>query len=338
MTETTWAIQEKQPQLYTMMDRVLKANRVGHAYIFEGMSGAGQIDLVKYIAAYFVCQADNKPCGHCQRCRRIQSEDYPDLIHVKPEGQSLKIDQIRGIKQKLTISALEGDYKFFVIEQAETMTTQAANSLLKFIEEPYPNMFIFLLTANKDALLPTILSRCQILHFQQLNPSQFEVTLKEVGMGDQMARVLSHLTNDITKAQEMANDELFNQQMKQIVRWLELLIIRDPRAFTIIQTQLIKLTKDREDALRGLELMGLAWHDLLVMKLNESQYLANDMLSDELIYPQQKAKWAPLLPKLTIADIAKGVYLVNHTQRMIQQQVTVQGALEYFVLAWWKKD
>ncbi|WP_255377061.1 hypothetical protein [Aerococcus sp. 1KP-2016] len=163
---------EKQGDLTAMMDRVVANDRLGHAYIFEGMMGAGQEDMALYLAAGLNClnpSITGQPCGECNHCVRILREDYPDVLHVrpgddkgndktkanifatdeeieqakqsedkaKPESNAIKIDQVRELKHRMSMSSTEGNHQIFVIHEAEKMTTGAANSLLKFIEEPY---------------------------------------------------------------------------------------------------------------------------------------------------------------------------------------------------------
>ncbi|MHA6381564.1 hypothetical protein ACX3VT_08490 [Aerococcus sanguinicola] len=123
-------IQAKQPELTALMDRVLRQGRLGHAYIFEGEAGAGQAEMADYVAAALFCQGEDKPCGQCRNCQLLVQGDLPDLVHVEPEGQSLKIDQMREIKQELSLTAMGGGHKVFIIHDAEKMTNSAANSLL----------------------------------------------------------------------------------------------------------------------------------------------------------------------------------------------------------------
>ena len=92
------------------------------------------------------------PCGVCNECRRIIEKEHPDVVEIEPDGQSIKVDQVRFLKSEFSKSAVEGNQKVFIIFAAETMTTSAANSLLKFIEEPVGNTVAFLITSNRNLI------------------------------------------------------------------------------------------------------------------------------------------------------------------------------------------
>ncbi|MCZ0717906.1 DNA polymerase III subunit delta' [Aerococcus kribbianus] len=338
MAENTWLIKDKQAQLVTMIDQVLANDRLGHAYILEGMAGSGQEDMARYIAAALLCPNAEAPCGHCQICQRIQNGDYADFLTIAPEEQSLKVDQIRQLKQELTISPMEGDYKIFVINQAQTMTASAANSLLKFIEEPSLNMLIFLITPNRDALLPTIQSRCQVIQFPALNSQDFAELLMQAGINSQQAHLLAHLTNDRDQALALAEDEVFSQAVKVSAQWLPLILQKDPRAFTMVQTTIKGLSDDRRQHIQFLRLMAFMTRDLMHLALADAKQISDQYLEENLVFPHYQANYSKWLNHCQLADLIQGQHLLHKAQLMINHQVAVQAALEYLVLAWWQAD
>lgn len=330
-------IAKKQTELTAMMDRVVANNRLGHAYIFEGMVGSGQEDMAIYLAAYLNClDSDDQqhPCGKCNHCRRILSYDYPDVFRIKPDGNSIKIDQTRDLKERLSMSSLEGDNQIFIIHEAEKMTVNAANSLLKFIEEPHENVYIFLLTSNRDAILPTIVSRCQMIHFPQLNQAALQALFEEAGIKPSMATTLTALTNDVEEATNLANDEDFQQRLSLSQQWVEQIVKKDPRGLTMVASDWMKGPKGRADILQALNLVAFHFHDLLYLLLHPNEGQANQ---DNLVFPNDFGKYQAIVNKLTVADASKALHLVGQAQRMIQSNVSVQAAMEYMVLAYWKK-
>ncbi len=134
---------------------------------------------------------------------RIEHEEHPDVTMVEPDGLSIKVDQVRAIKEEFAKSGMESRRKILIIEDMDKMTTSAANSLLKFIEEPEGEITILLLTTEIQQLLPTIVSRCQIIHFPVRNVHDRieEIVAREIPQAS--ATLLANLTQDADEAQEI---------------------------------------------------------------------------------------------------------------------------------------
>ena len=177
-------------------------DRVGHAYLFTGPRQVGKTTLARSFAMALNCEASSlaeRPCGHCRPCKLIGDGRHPDVRLLLPEvsgrGKSaLKIDQIRGLQQELSLTPTEARYKIAIIKQFDAANQSAANAFLKTLEEP-PNHVILLLTASEaDALLPTITSRCRTIALRPLPTNSIEQVLGESyrAKPDQ-AHLLSHL-------------------------------------------------------------------------------------------------------------------------------------------------
>ncbi len=161
---------EGQERAITLLSRALANSRLAHAYLFAGPDGVGKTTVALDLAALLFCRRpeQGRPCGACSGCRQFASGNHPDFFRIRPEGAAIKIDQIRGIKKSLYFPPLEGDLRVFLLEEAQTMRREAGNSLLKVLEEPPPGN-LFLLTGNTaGVLLPTIVSRCQVIPFTAL--------------------------------------------------------------------------------------------------------------------------------------------------------------------------
>lgn len=138
--------------------------RAVHAYLLTGADPAGLQDLAKYLAQSLICERrPDGPCGECRACRKVAEGNHPDLHWVRPSGASLKISQMHEMRELSWLRATEAPGKVFVVDQAESMTTEAANSLLRILEEPPGGATFILLSSQPQQLLPTILSRCQRL-------------------------------------------------------------------------------------------------------------------------------------------------------------------------------
>lgn len=155
--------------------------RVAHAYVFSGPEGVGKRTAALLLAQALNCPTakEGLPCGECSSCRKIREGSHPDVQIIVPQDGSLKIEQIRQLKQAVALKPYEGRWKVFILEGAETLTDQAANSLLKVLEEPPSFSVLVLLAKEAEQLLPTILSRCVVLRFHPLPVAQVAGLLEE---------------------------------------------------------------------------------------------------------------------------------------------------------------
>lgn len=165
-------------QAKRVLQNALVQNRVAHAYLFHGPAGAGKTTLARAFAGALLCEAVSEDsCGRCSVCRRMASEHLPDFFALNPAGNNIKVEQIRDLQKKVQLKPYEAARKVYLINQAETMTTEAANCLLKILEDP-PKETVFLLTTiNQFSLLPTIISRCQSIPLSRVPLAEIEEML-----------------------------------------------------------------------------------------------------------------------------------------------------------------
>lgn len=179
----------------TMLRNMLAAGRVPHALLFAGPPGVGKMLTARTLAAALLCGGGrDEPCGGCPSCRLIGQGAHPDLVILAADGTSLKIDQIRALQHEAALAPYNGNGRVFLIEEAERLTAQAANSLLKILEEP-PEGTVFILTAaSQHAMLPTIVSRCRIFSFRPLAPDVLERLLQAQGAAPTAAAVAARVS------------------------------------------------------------------------------------------------------------------------------------------------
>jgi DNA polymerase-3 subunit delta' len=160
-----------QPKALRLLNRALASGRLAHGYLFSGPDGVGKATTARIIAKMLLCRQaapGEAACGHCPGCGKFESGNHPDFLHVKPAGAAIKIDQIRELKKALIYSPLESNTRVIVIEDIHTMRREAGNSLLKLLEEPPAGNLLILLADDSEQLLPTIVSRCQVIPFYAL--------------------------------------------------------------------------------------------------------------------------------------------------------------------------
>ena len=239
---------QNQPLVYSQIKKSVEHGRLAHAYLFEGDQGVGKHELSLWLAKRLFCTqvVDNEPCNECNNCLRIAAGEHPNLWQIKPDGQSIKVDQIRQLQQEFVRSGFESRLQFFTISHADKMNASAANSLLKFLEEPAGSFVAILETDSPGKILPTIQSRCQILHFAPLNTQALVAKLVQTGIGTESATLLAALTNSYQKAVEISQEEWFNEAKAAVSQWYLYLANNDLMAFVYVQKKLTALAKEKE--------------------------------------------------------------------------------------------
>ncbi len=195
-----------QPQLFKEFNQILKSDRMNHAYLFSG--DFASLDFALYLAKSRFCEnlQDGLPCGKCRECQLIAENEFSDVKIVKPSGQVIKTDTIRELMRDFSRSGFEGKSQVFIIQDCEKMHVNAANSLLKFIEEPQSSSYMILLTSDENKVLPTIKSRTQIFRFPK-NKSLLVEQAEKAGIFKTQAEVLAELAKTPNHLDELMQDK-----------------------------------------------------------------------------------------------------------------------------------
>ena len=155
-----------------ILKRTIKLNKISHSYIFWGTEGIGKKAIAKEFSKKILCLQDHNNDCDCKSCIEFDSNNNPDFQLVEPNDGKIKIEQIREIQRKVAEKPIISDKKVYVIDNADTMTTEAQNCLLKTLEEPPEYIAIILICSNEDNLLSTIKSRCTRMHFEPINDEE----------------------------------------------------------------------------------------------------------------------------------------------------------------------
>ena len=201
-------------------------NRVSHAYILNGERGSGKKMLANLFATTLLCESGNsEPCGKCHSCRQAESGNHPDIIRVTHEKpNSISVDDIRTqVNNTVDIKPYQGPYKVYIIPQADLMTPQAQNAILKTIEEPPAYAVFLLLTENAETLLPTINSRCVMLKLRNIKDTLIRKYLMEnLEIPDYKADMCTAFAQgNVGRAIMLANSEHFNEIREEAVQLLK---------------------------------------------------------------------------------------------------------------------
>lgn len=242
--------------------------KVSHAYILSGEEGMGKKTLADAFAMTLLCEEDGKePCMQCHACKQVLSGNHPDLIYVTHEKPaSMGVDDIREqINDTIMVRPYSSQYKIYIVDEAEKMTVQAQNALLKTIEEPPAYAVIMLLTTNPDAFLPTILSRCVQLKLKPLKDSVVKEYLEEkLHVKDIQAEIYSAFARgNLGKAIHLAQSEDFKMMYEEI-----LTLLKEIKEMDISQLlDVIRKLKDNNtDIKECLNFMQMWYRDILMYK------------------------------------------------------------------------
>ena len=237
-------LKELQPKIVDRFERILEQDKLNHAYLFTG--NFASFDLAQKLAQSRFCQ--NKmgvwPCGECRSCRLIDEEDFSDVTVVRPQNQIIKTERIRELLKNFSESGVEGNEQVFIICEAEKMHLNAANSLLKMIEEPQSDVYIFLLTSDENLILPTIKSRTQVFHFPK-NEAYLVAKLEESGLLKDQAQLLAAYSQTLEEAQNLQTSKSFFDVTQVCQRFVDLCLAKNDLAFLQV-ARLSSLADDKE--------------------------------------------------------------------------------------------
>ncbi|MBW1997962.1 MAG: DNA polymerase III subunit delta' [Deltaproteobacteria bacterium] len=202
--------------------RVMGRDRTPHAYLFVGIPGIGKRTTARAFARFINCLAPvgEDACGKCIPCRQFVDGNFPDIQEIEPEGQTIKIEQIRELNRAFGYKPVSGGYRVTIIQKAEKMTEEAANAFLKSLEEPPERNIIILGVAEPLDLLPTIVSRCQQVSFRPIPPEMIAKWLVEKkGVEEEQALVLGRLSEgSLGKALEMTEGDYLTKRQDDILK------------------------------------------------------------------------------------------------------------------------
>lgn len=287
---------ESQSKLFEEFSQIIRENRLSHAYLFSG--DFGSFDMAIWLAQSRFCLTpeDGLPCGNCRPCRLIAQGEFSDVKLVEPQGQLIKTDTIRQLTREFSQSSFEGQAQVFIIRDADKMHINAANSLLKFIEEPQSQIYIFLLTADDSRILPTIKSRAQLFYFPK-NRTYLEDLLQREGLLLSQAKILADFAKDDAQALHLAKDN----KALDLINAVERL------------TQSLLANQD------------LLYLDLAKLAVQCGEKSEQEMVWDFLTYQLGKDIQNPKARRwLELVYEARNMWLAN---------VSFQNALEYMVLS-----
>ncbi|MBT2692169.1 DNA polymerase III subunit delta' [Bacillus sp. ISL-55] len=326
MAKTWDELERIQPNVLKMIKNSILKNRIAHAYLFEGMRGTGKKEISILLAKSINCQAPvdgYKPCESCLNCKRINHGNHPDIHLVEPDGLSIKKGQIQLLQEEFSKTGVESKNKLYSIVHADRMTKNAANSLLKFLEEPHAGTVAVLITEQAQQMLPTILSRCQLINFTPLSPKNMAEQLIAIGIQPQMAPLLAQLTNNLEEALEISNDDWFAQAQKIVLKLYEVLKKNSLEAMVALQENWFMHFKEKEQIDRGLDLLLLIFKDLLYIQLGKK---------DQVVYLNESSRLEQFALQTSGRRLTEQMAAILEAKRKLHANMNPQLLMEELVL------
>lgn len=325
-----------QSRATSLLQKGLETGSLAHAYLFVGLAHVGKMTLALNLAQAVNCTEPDAPCGKCSACQRISQGKHADvqIIGLKADGDEtgtksrseISIEQIRNIQYSVSIPAFEGKFKVFIVDEAERLSIEAANCLLKTLEEPSNRVVFILLTVNESLLPATVISRCQRLELFPLPVVEIETALvKQWGIEPEKSRLLAHLCHGcLGWAVHATDDAVLKQRSEQLDELTGLPDADGEERFAYAARLATLFSRDSALVQQRLELWRDWWRDLLLVKIGLKETVTN---ADRL--PALLAT----ADKYGLRQIREYIESIRMASRQLRQNANPQLVLEVLMLA-----
>jgi DNA polymerase-3 subunit delta' len=314
-----------QDRAINFLKQVMASEKVPHAYLFVGIPGVGKTTTAVALTQAINCQApvNQEGCGQCKSCRQLMGGNFPDFEIIRPDGQNIKIEQIRELNRSFGFKPIAGGYRISIVQQAERMRDEAANAFLKTLEEPPEGNILILNVTEPLNLLPTIVSRCQKVPFRPIPVrliSDWLLTKKD--LDEEKALVLARLSGgSLGRALEMWESDFLEKRQDCLFNLIKLTGLSLVQALELALESTGKDKKREIDASGDGGIFGLlsiwkTWYrDLLVLKTEgPEELLINVDFSHKLKNIEKSFKIENLINSILVIEKAQRDLL--HTRNM----------------------
>ncbi len=311
-----------------LLQRAIKNGKVVNSYLFLGSEGIGKKFVGLQFAKALNCLGEEAEkgdaCDHCSSCKKIDHGIHPDVLLIEPEGVNIKVDQVRQLQKDLAYRPYEGKRRVCILTAADRMAPNMSNILLKTLEEPPLHTVIVLLGNNSRLILPTILSRCQLIRFNPLPvPLVSQWLTENKGLDEAEAHRLASLSEGSPGKALEIQEEIRQIQREPLLKdWIGLKSLSPER----IGSWVGSLPTDRESLLLILEVAKTLLRDLVVMKTLKKE--------PDLIHSDLLAVMEPMATDWSLSSLLKRIEILNHTALAIKANANTSLALEAMMLSW----
>ncbi|MDY5212731.1 DNA polymerase III subunit [Intestinibacter sp.] len=285
----------------------IKSNMISHAYMFEGPNGVGKNTMARELAAILL-EMENL-------------FNSPDYIEIKPDGNSIKIAQIRKLQSDILVKPYKS-YKIYVIDEAQKMTVEAQNALLKTLEEPPKYAIIILITDNKESLLDTIKSRCEIIKFTPIPMREVANYLTMSGVDEKRASLLANFSRgSMKKAIELSESEDFHLMREEVQKYVETFLGGNLIEIMDIQSS---IEKYKDQITNVLDLMINYFRDIMMVKENVDNSMIINL--DRLVFIKNMSN------KTTYSQLSKIIDIIEETKNKLRSNCNFNISIQVMTL------
>ncbi len=311
-----------QEQMKEHLQNALQTKKVSHAYIIQGEKSSGKEFIAKVFSMALQCEKQGvEPCNECRSCKQALSGNHPDIIYVTHEKpNTISVEDIRSqVNNDVAIKPYSREYKVYIINEAEKMTVQAQNAILKTLEEPPAYVVILLLVSNVQTLLPTILSRCVTLHMKPVSDRLVKKYLmEELQIPDYKAEVcVAFARGNIGKAKSLASSEEFDNVKNEALALLK--YIHDMELQEIVQA-IRKINEYKLEISDYLDILSIWYRDVLLFKATAD---ANHLVFREEIQAIRK-----VVARCSYEGIETVLHALDKAKKRLEANVNFELTME----------
>ncbi len=313
-----------------LLRRSLDEGRLAHAYMITGQRHLGKMTLALDLAMAVNCTAPERPCGECTQCDRISRGLHTDVKVVEIDidtGVTIKIDQVLEMQREISLAPFEGASRVVIFDESERLTEDAANRLLKTLEEPPDRVLMLLLASDTGAVAPTLSSRCQLLELKRVSGATIVDALirnndVEAPLADQIARIARGRPGWAFRA---ASDPEILENLSSKLEELEQIVAGDiEERFAHAAGIASAFGKDRVAGRGDLDMWLDWWRDLMLVKAGTPEFM---------IHVSRLEIMRAASAKLTTEQIARAIAAIRETASLMERNVNSRLALEQLFLS-----
>lgn len=306
--------------------KAIANHKVSHAYILTGEAGMGRKSIANAFAMTLLCEkGGSEPCMTCHSCKQVMSGNHPDLIYVKHEKPgSIGVDDVREqINDTIMIRPYSSYYKIYIVDEAEKMTVQAQNALLKTIEEPPSYAVIILITTNQEAFLPTILSRCVQMKLKPLKDFTIKSYLTQnLHIPERDADICAAFARgNLGKAIHLASSDEFKELFQKVMVLVKNVGTMD---ISMLLDCIREMKEQNFDIGEVLDLMQLWYRDVLMFKVTKDMNL--------LIFKDEYKMINETGEKVDYAGLEAILAAIDTARTRLNANVNMELAMELLLL------
>ena len=303
------------------LQETIKKDNVAHAYIFEGPDGIGRRETALSFTAMLMCESELAPCGTCKSCQLLAEGSHPDFLEIYSQEKSISVDEVRNILKGLVIRPLYSRYKVIIINDADSMTVQAQNALLKSLEEPPPYVIFILTVESAAAVTPTVKSRCQRVLFDKLGSEEIYGILegKHGPRKPEWDFIVSYSDGVVGTALELVEAPGFMELRNEVLHAVNDLLKVNSDVFKIYD--LFEKNNDRVDFI--LRIMLMYFRDILIYNQTSNYNILINSDKKDMIIGNADLK---------LSSLFKCINAVWSAKRGLEYNANFQLAIEVMLM------